>query len=136
MSRSALHATAALLATPVAIQATVCTALFETALAAPAVPPTPVDPTTLVKLDQIDALIADAGRIGGVLHLTPSSRPAPPQPHRRWPNACPNCARPPLAAAIEFARLRACCSPRSTSSVSSRLLTPRCGAWIRASPVS
>lgn len=108
MSRSALHATAALVAAPVATCATVCTAVVpDTVLAAPAVPPAPVDPATLVKLDQIDAPIVDAGRIGGVLHLTLVVEARTSATASALAKRMPELRSASLAAAIEFARLRA-----------------------------
>lgn len=108
MSRSALHATAALVAAPVATCAAVCaTAAPDTAQAAPAIPPSPVDPATLVKLDQIDAPIIDAGRIGGVLHLTLVVEARSSTTATALAKRMPELRAASLAAAIEFARLRA-----------------------------
>ncbi|MFC0686530.1 hypothetical protein [Novosphingobium clariflavum] len=110
MSRSALHATAALVAAPVATCATVAGVAPEAALAAPAVPanaPPTFDPATLVKLDQIDVPIVDAGRLGGVLHLTLVVETRSPDTASALAKRMPELRAASLAAAIEFARLRA-----------------------------
>lgn len=108
MSRSALHATAALVAAPVATFAAVCTAAApDTVQATPAAAPAPVDPATLVKLDQIDAPIVDAGRIGGVLHLTLVVETRSSATAAALAKRMPELRSASLAAAIEFARLRA-----------------------------
>ncbi|WP_395391353.1 hypothetical protein WBP07_12300 [Novosphingobium sp. BL-8A] len=99
-------------------------ALATAAVAPEATQAVPFSPANLVKLEQIDTPIVDAGRIDGVMHLQLVVETGSASTANDLSQRMPELRAASLAASIEFARLRA--SPFTALDVSklSQSLTP------------
>ncbi|WP_395328436.1 hypothetical protein WBP06_13070 [Novosphingobium sp. BL-8H] len=99
-------------------------ALATAGMAPEATQAVPFSPANLVKLDQIDTPIVDAGRIDGVMHVQLVVETNSAATANDLSKRMPELRAASLAASIEFARLRA--SPFTALDVSklSQSLTP------------